>query len=269
MQRLLSVIYLLISFFIASAIFCSVSSAENYFPFQPGEKMHFVLKYGVIPAGEATLEVREMNEMQGIEAYHFVLTARSNPFVDMFFKVRDRIDSYADAAMNHSLYYRKDQNEGKTRRDIRVNFDWDEKQSTYVNFDTEPKVISLLPRTFDPLAIFYYSRLLDLEKEKIFEHPVTDGEKNMMGVLRVIGRETISVPAGTYETLVLEPDLKKVDGVFFKDERAKIKIWLSDDERRLLVKMKSRVKVGSFVAELVTVEGHDESIKVSSLRNSE
>jgi hypothetical protein len=196
------------------------------------------------------------------------MTARSNSFVDIFFKVRDRIDSYADAGMNHSLYYKKDQKEGKTRRNIRVDFDWEENKSTYVNFDTEPKVISLMPRTFDPLAIFYYSRLLDFEKVKEFEHPLTDGEKNMIGIMRVIGEETINVPAGTYETLVLQPDLKNVEGVFSKDPKSRIKLWVTNDERRLLVQMKSKAKVGSFVAELVAVEGEN-SVKVSSLKSGE
>ena len=236
-------------------------------PFKPGEKMHFVLKYGAIPAGAATLEVHDLEEIKGVEAYHFVMTARSNSFIDIFFKVRDRIDSYTDVNMNHSLLYRKDQKEGKTRRKISVDFDWDKQESTYVNFDTEPKIIGLLPGSFDPLSVFYYSRLYDFQKKEEFERPVTDGEKNLMGFLRVLGRETISVPAGTFDTLVLEPDLKNVEGVFSKKQRAKIKLWVTDDERRLLVQMKSKAMVGSFVAELVSVEGHD-LLTISNLKKS-
>ena len=267
-MRLYYFIHLFVSFFIVSGIFSSVAATEIHLPFQPGEKMHFVLKYGAIPAGEATLEVHDMEEVQGVEAYHFVMTARSNSFIDIFFKVRDRIDSYADAGMNHSLYYKKDQKEGKTRRNIRVDFDWEENKSTYVNFDTEPKIISQIPGTFDPLAVFYYSRLLDFQKVGEFEHPVTDGEKNIMGILRVIGKERITVPAGTYDTLILEPDMQKVEGVFSKKQRAKTKLWVTNDEHRLLVMMKSKAKVGSFMAELVAVEGHD-SVKVSSLQRVE
>lgn len=244
------------------------AEAGGHHPFRPGEKLHFVLKYGLVSAGSAALEVHDMTEIQGVRAYHFVMTARSNSFIDMFFKVRDRIDAYADADMQHSLYYKKDQKEGKTRRNIKVDFNWDKNESTYINFNTEPKVISLLPGTFDPLSVFYYSRLLDLEQDKPFEHPVTDGEKNLMGILRVIGRETISVPAGTFETLVLEPDLQNVEGVFLKKQRAKIKLWVTDDERRLLVQMKSKAIVGSFVAELVAAEGHD-ALNVSSLQEDD
>jgi hypothetical protein len=266
MKKLIPVIFLF--FAVLQIIFIvNPADAEESHPFRPGEKLHYVLKYGIIPAGSATLEVHDMDKIDDVKAYHFVLTARSNSFIDLFFKVRDRIDSYADADMNHSLYYRKDQKEGKTRRDIKVTFDWDKNKSTYINFNTEPKIIDLLPGTFDPLSVFYYSRLLDLNEKEEFEHPVTDGEKNLMGVLRIIGRETIKVPAGKYETVVLEPDLKNVEGVFSKKQRAKIKLWVTNDERRLLVQMESEAIVGSFVAELVTVEGLDFE-KVSSLENN-
>jgi hypothetical protein len=234
-------------------------------PFGPGEKMHFVLKYGVIPAGEATLEVRAVEKINGVDAYHFIVTARSNSFIDMFFKVRDRVDSYADLGMNHSLYYRKKQHEGNTIRDITVNFDWGENKSTYVNLNTEPKIIDLMPGSFDPLSVFYFSRLLDLNTKSEFVRPVTDGEKNLIGNLRVSGSENISVEAGTFKTLVLEPEMQDVEGIFAKEKRAKIKLWVTDDERRLLVKMSSKAMVGSFVAELASFEGHD-AMRVSKLK---
>jgi len=267
MQRLVGIIFIFLTVVNISALF-NPAIAEEQRPFQPGEKLHYVLKYGAISAGTATLEVHDMEEIQGVEAYHFVMTARSNSFIDIFFKVRDRIDSYADADMNHSLYYKKDQKEGKTRRNIRVDFDWEKNESTYINLDNEPKIISLMPGSFDPLSVFYYSRLLDIQALNEFEHPVTDGEKNLMGILRVIGRETIKVPAGSFETLVLEPDLQDVEGVFAKKQKSKIKLWVTNDEHRLLVQMKSKAIVGSFVAELVAVEGQH-SVKVSGLKKDE
>jgi len=266
MSRLVYTIFFIC--FMPLTFWVSQAGAEEHHPFQPGEKMHFVLKYGVIPAGTATLEVHDMDEIKDQEAYHFVLTARSNAFIDIFFKVRDRIDSYADVEMNHSLYYRKDQEEGKTRRNIKVDFDWDKKESTYVNFDKDRKIISLLPGTFDPLSVFYYSRLFDFEKNREFKHPVTDGQKSLIGILRVVGKETVDVPAGRFETLVLEPDLKNLENVFSKKQRAKIRIWVTNDERRLLVQMESEAIVGSFVAELVAVEGNKFE-KISSLKSTQ
>lgn len=236
------------------------SASETYIPFQPGEKFTFILKWGAVPAGEASLEVKELDNIMGVDAYHFVLKARSNAFFDFFFKVRDHIDSYTDTEMNHSLYYKKDQLEGKTQRNIRVHFDWENNEAEYNFIYRKRKKISLLPGTFDPLAIFYYSRTLDMRDRNEFERPVTDGSKNMLGKLRIKGREKITVAAGTFETLLLEPDLQGVDGVFSKKKGAKILIWVTDDDSKLPIKLKSKAKVGSFVAELVAIQGSEEML---------
>lgn len=236
------------------------SASETYIPFHPGEKLIFKLKWGVIPAGEASLEVKDLDNFKGVEAYHFVLKARSNSFFDVFFKVRDHIVSYTDIDMNHSLYYQKDQLEGKTKRNIRVHFDWEQNEAEYNFINKKSKTISLMPGTFDPLAIFYYSRTLDLREKDAFQRPVTDGSRNVLGKLKIIGREKITVDAGTFDTLLLEPDLQRVDGVFAKKERAKIFVWVTDDERKLPIKLKSKAKVGSFVAELVAIRDPEDML---------
>jgi hypothetical protein len=232
-----------------------LQAKETNIPFQPGEKLTFKLKWGAIPAGEASLEVKELDNIKGVEAFRFVLKARSNSFFDVFFKVRDHIVSYADTGMNHSLYYKKDQLEGKTKRNIRVHFNWEKNEAEYNFINKKSKTINLMPGTFDPLAVFYYSRTLDLRAKDEFQRPVTDGSKNMLGKLKIKGRERVSVDAGTFDTLLLEPDLQRVEGVFKKKERAKILVWVTDDERKLPIKLKSKAKVGSFVAELVSIHG--------------
>lgn len=237
-----------------------LQATERHIPFQPGEKLTFKLKWGAIPAGEASLEVKELDNIKGVEAFRFVLKARSNSFFDVFFKVRDHVVSYTDTGMNHSLYYKKDQLEGKTKRNIRVHFDWEKSEAEYNFINKKTKTINLMPGTFDPLAVFYYSRTLDLRAKDEFQRPVTDGSKNMLGKLKIKGREQVSVDAGTFDTLLLEPDLQRVEGVFKKKERAKIFVWVTDDERKLPIKLKSKAKVGSFVAELVSIQGPEDML---------
>ena len=53
-------------------------------PFKPGERLTYVLKWGVVPAGEAVLAVLPLSAVDGVPAYHFHLTATSNAFVDLF-----------------------------------------------------------------------------------------------------------------------------------------------------------------------------------------
>jgi hypothetical protein len=233
----------------------SVQAEDRNLPFHSGERLTYVLKWEFIPAGEAVLEVLPIDTVNGVKSNHFLLTATSNSFVDIFYKVRDRIDAFADLNMTHSTLYKKNQKEGRTRRDIVVTFDWEKNRAQYSNFNKEREPIDLLPGSFDPLSAFFYTRLFDLKEKLVIERPITDGKKCVIGKAAVIKRETIKLASGTYDTYLMEPDIEHIGGVFEKSKNAKIQLWITADQRRIIVKAKSKVVVGSFTGELVSAEG--------------
>ncbi len=230
-----------------------VLADSTVLPFRPGEKLTFELKWTLVPAGQATLEVKPIKQVDGKDTYHFRMTARSNRFVDAFYKVRDRIDGYTDMAITRSVFYAKKQREGKTKKNVVVRFDWDSQTAQYTEFLKRAKKdpVALLPGAFDPLSIFYYTRKQSFEVGQEMQRPVTDGKKCVVGKAKILRRETITVPAGKFDTFLMVPDLQHVGGVFKKSKNAKIELWVSADERRLPVKLKSEVIVGSFTGELI------------------
>jgi hypothetical protein len=218
--------------------------------FEPGEKLTFLLRWEFIPAGEATLSVEPITEIDGQQAFHFVMTARTNSFLDLIYKVRDRIDSYTDLEMTRSLHFSKNQREGGTKRKILVEFDWENNKAQYIRKGGDTPPVDLLPGSFDPLGIFYFIRFSDLNDLSSIERPVTDGKKCVIGIGNILRRETITVPAGTYETLLIEPNLRDVGGVFEKSDDSNILLWVTADNRHIPVKIQSKVSVGSFTGEL-------------------
>jgi len=231
-------------------------AAVNHLPFSSGEKLTFQVRWSFIPAGKVVLEILPVETVESFRAYHFVMTARTYPLVDVFYKVRDRIDSYTDTQMTGSLLYRE-QSTGRRPKDVAVTFNWKKGEVQYSNFGEKRAPIPLLPGSFDPLSIFYAFRLCDLGKNTQLEAPVSDGKKCVVGKATVIKRETVFLVSGVYDTYLVEPDLKHIGGVFEKSPDAKMKIWVTADERRIPVMIKSKVKVGSFVAELMP-PGHDD-----------
>ncbi len=219
-------------------------------PFRSGEKLSYDLYWEFVHAGSAELEVSAVEEFQGSSAYRFVLTVQTNSVIDRFYKVRDRLESYTDRPMRRSLQYLKKQQEGRHRRDIVVSFNWDRSQAEYSNFGKKQRPVAIVDGTFDPLSILYAYRLMPLKEHAVVEVPVSDGKKSVMGKVRVTGREKIRVKDQDYSTFVLEPDLKDLGGVFRKSKGARVRIWVTDDERRVPVKLTSKVAVGYFVAEL-------------------
>ncbi len=226
-------------------------------PFEPGEKLTFNLRWGVFSAGTAVLEVHPMKDIDGEEVHHFSLTVRTNAFVDRIYKVRDRIDAYAGGAMEGSTLYKKKQREGRHERDIVVTFDREGGYAQYSNFGKEDEPIEIEPRTFDPLSVFYAFRMMPIEENSRVELYVSDGRTLQLGEGRVGGRETVRVPAGEFDAVLVEPDMRDVGGVFEESDDATLRIWISDDERRIPVRLSSKVAVGSFYADLIEIDGEN------------
>ena len=244
--------FILITFITTLGFAETTNEGEGSFPFKPGEKLTFQIEWCFIPAGEAVLEVLPTETINGVKSYHFVMSVKTNSFADAFYKVRDRIDAYADVEMNHTILYKKRQREGETKRDVIVNFDWEKREAQYSISREKRKPISILPGTFDPLTVFYAFRLHNLKKDIELQIPVSDGKKCVIGKARVIRRERIEVPIGIYDTYLVEPDLEHIGGVFRKSKDAKLQIWVTADNRRIPLRVKSKVVVGSFVAELIS-----------------
>lgn len=222
-------------------------------PFHKGERLSYQVLWSFIPAARVSLEVVSDEAAVKGAAYHFVMNAKTLPVVDLIYKYQERIDSYVAADLQHSLLYKKLKG-GSHPRDVAVHFDWDTGVARYVNFGKAIDPIPIQPSTLDPLAAFYYIRAQGLTDQIDLERWVTDGKKLSKGRARFVGKEALSIRGKTYQTIKVEPDLRDVKGVFEKSPGATMFIWLTDDERKLLVKLKSKVVVGSFVAELIEEE---------------
>ncbi|WP_461209036.1 DUF3108 domain-containing protein [Desulfocurvus sp. DL9XJH121] len=224
-------------------------------PFCPGETLTYSLRWQAIPAGEAVLRVLPPEDLDGVPAQHFRLTATSNAFVDAFYKVRDVVDAYTDRNVERSLLYVKRQREGSYHRDITVNFLWDKGRAQYSNLVNGPKEpIVILPGTMDPLSVFYAFRAMPVAEGVRVMRPVSDGVKCVIGEAAVLSRQEIEVPAGRFDTFLVEPDLAHVGGVFKKSKDAKLRVWVTADERHIPVKVASKVVVGHFYALLVGLD---------------
>jgi len=242
----------LIFFSIISCLPAQTPAAERI-PFHTGEKMVFQVRWAFIVAGEAVIEVLPVETFNGEDSYHFVFTARTSPFVDIFYKVRDRVDSYADINMNHSLYYKK-KHQGHSHEEASVEFDWEKEEAQYSEGGKAREPVSIMPGTFDPLSVFYAFRIHAVNNQFEIGIPVTDGKKCIMGKASVIRRERIKVAGISYDTFMVEPEIEHIGGVFEKSEDARLQIWVTADDRCIPVRIKSKVTVGSFVADLVSFE---------------
>ena len=257
-------IVMLLTCLTEAALDSSLDAAEKKIPFYPGERLTFQVKWVVIPAAEAVLEIMPLDRIDGVSSFHFSMTARTYEAIDIVYKVRDRMDAYVDEGMTRSLLY-KQQRDGKRKKAVTVTFNWEKQEAQYSNFEEKNQPIPILPGSFDPLSVFYAFRLMPIKEGIELQAPVTDGKKCVIGKAKVIRRETIQVRGVSYDTFLVEPSLEHIGGVFEKSKNAKLLVWVTADEACIPVRVKSEVMVGSFVAELVSVQGRPPIQTLSSL----
>ena len=207
-------------------------------PIRPGEYLRYTVQYGVIKAGRAYLEVPEIKEFNGREVYTLVARAESNSFFSAMYKVRNRIESYWDKDGLYSWRYSENRREGGYKAKNEIVFDYGEHEAKYADGRKFP----IPAQVQDALSSFYYTRTqpLPIGGSIVFDYHAS--RKSQPLEVRVIGRERIKVPAGTFDCIAIEPILKA--GGIFKN-KGRLVIWITNDERRIPVLMRSKVMIGS------------------------
>jgi hypothetical protein len=230
----------------------SASAMDIKVPFYPGEKLTYEGRWGLIPAGDVTLEVLPKEIINGVETYHFAMTTRTNAVVDLLYKIRERQDSYVDTDMTHSVLY-KIRTESKHPRDVVINFNWEKLEATYVNFGIASPTIHILPGTFDPLALFFILRLQDLNKNAVIEIPITDGKTNFRVKATVGEKAVIEIKGKKYNSIEVTPDMERLENIVKKSDNPQLRVWFSADEKKIPLKIQSKVGIVSFIFEFVAM----------------
>lgn len=231
--------------FVYALLLCLTLSAS-------GEVLTYDLRWGMVSAGEVTLK-RDKDAPSNTLAYQ--LNIETDGFVDTLYSVRTHVQAVVDADSHACVRYEKRQREGSYHRDVTILFDRVHKKLLGTN--NEHRFEQPLPEglLLDPLAALYYFRTLpSLEVGAEYIIPITDGEFVEACTVSILALESVKTEAGVFECYKIEPKLGKVNGFFRKRKGASLHIWLSADERRLPVQIKSKAPVGSFRAKLVTAQ---------------
>lgn len=224
--------------------------------FTYGEKLKFRVYYhsfltGKVDAGIATLEVKTSHrKFSGREVYHIVGIGKSNRTFDLFYKVRDRYESYIDtkSIMPH-LFIRRTQEGGYTKDDD-VYFDHQNLIAQSLK-----KITKITPYIQDIISASFYARTLDATNLEIGENISVNfflDDSSYVSVIQFVGREIIETETGTYKCLAFKPMV--VTGEVFSNPYP-MTLWVTDDKNKMPVLAKSEVIVGSVKMELVKFSG--------------
>lgn len=204
-------------------------------PFSIGERLEYDVKFGFLKVGSGRMEVLGMEPVRGRDAWHTSFTVKGGTF---FYKVDDRMESWIDIETFASLRYVQELHEGKRDRERRFEIYPD--RLVYTENDGPEQ-----PTTRDPLddaSFLYFIRTVPLSVGQTYDFPrYFKPDRNPVRV-RVLRKESVKVPAGRFDAVVIQPIIK-AKGIFSEDGRAEI--WLSDDDRHMMLQLKSNLSFGS------------------------
>jgi hypothetical protein len=216
--------------------------------FGVGERLVFSVGWEFINAGTAVMEIPDIVRVDGHRCYHLVSSAKSNSVFSVFFKVDDKVESFMDVHGLYSLRYDKHLSEGKFRSEVSMVFDQEKHLAIY---DAGKDTFHVADYAQDVLSAFYFVRTQELTVgQSLFVENHTD-KKNYPLEVKVLRRERVKVAAGEFQCLVVEPILQTA-GIF--EQKGTLTVWLTDDEVKMPVLMKSKVVIGSIVTELTSYQ---------------
>jgi hypothetical protein len=212
-----------------------IAAMDSTFPFGVGERLVYEVKFGPLRVGEGSMEVLDIENIRGRDAWHTRFRVRGGI---PLYRVDDVLESWIDTARFHSLRFVQDFDEGGKTRERRFEI-YPEREIFQEGDREEEKSVG------DPLddgAFLYYVRTVPLVVGQTYEfNRYFRPDRNPVTV-KVLRRERITVPAGTYDAVVIQPIIK-TRGIF--SEQGEAQVWLSDDQHRIMVQMRSKTKIGS------------------------
>jgi Protein of unknown function (DUF3108) len=239
---------------IAAAALLMVASATSAadHTFRAGERLAFRITYFHLLAGRASLRVEAAGEGEGV-TLRFLEEARSEGFFAWLFHFR--VDDHAvaewDPDTGCSWGIEKHLREGRATRDQVVRFDPEAGVATVHDPKIEATRFEVEPCVLDVLSALYVARLRGVSEAAPLYLPVFDNGKHYRLGVRFVRRDVLDLPAPLgrrVATIVVEPQLLEGTGLFVK--KGRLQLWLTDDARRIPVRMRSKVPVGSVSADL-------------------
>ncbi len=220
------------------------------FSFPVKETLSFDVDWRVFTAGTAVFHLEQQGTQEKVTA-----TADTVGAVNMLFPVVDKFQAGLDTRTGCSTGFSKQLQEGLRKVNSDLSFDYNAgKQTQY-----EKNMVKGMSKTLtaaipacvtDSLSAIFYAASQPLIVGQSVRYPLADSMRTVTVVMKVEGKEEIKTPAGTFQTIRVQPTAE--EGIV--KNRGNIWIWYTDDARHIPVQMRARLFFGTITFHLKSIE---------------
>ena len=208
----------------------SFAGAAESLPFRVGEKLGYRIFWGPILVGEASLEVRGIEPVDGHDCYHLIANAQTVGLGRLMYKLDSATESWLDVAGLFSRRFQQDRREGRSHKQSVTEFDYTRNEAVTRNLITGKQQRQAIDKPVqDIVSSLYYMRTQPLALDRASTFTLNASDKNWTVTCRPDRRQSIEVrPIGEVQALRIEPapTLK-----FVASNKGRMWLWVSDDKR--------------------------------------
>jgi uncharacterized protein DUF3108 len=211
-------------------------------PFAVGEKLSYTAKLGMLTLGSGSLEVASIDTVRGVESYRLRFRLQGKT---MFYSLDDVLESWIGTSDLNSRRFVQDfvENDKTTKRQYEIYPD-----SGFYREHGRDTTRATPAAPLDDAAFFYFVRLTPLEVGKKYTYDRYFRKDKNPVTIEVLKREKMELPDGSkVQCLILHPTID-TKGLFSK--RSETRIWLTDDDRRLPVQIRTKFPFGTITLRL-------------------
>jgi hypothetical protein len=220
--------------------------SERAVPFKVGETLTYDVSWSsYLTAGTATVTVKEKKPSFDSTAYYIVAEGRPTPLVSklysLYYKADTLLDVYTLLPQRGSVY----SEEGSRHRFKVSRFDHTA-HKVFFEYESAGKAtdtFAVPPYVQDALSAVYVLRVVHLESGARVTMPVTDNGTNYRIQVDAGAPERLKTPFTEASAWKLRLAISDAAG---KPQGRNIALWMSDDARRLPMKVQAELPVGSF-----------------------
>jgi len=220
------------------------------FAFPTHQVLTFTVDWRVFTAGTAVFHIDQQGTQEKITA-----TADSIGAVNMLFPVIDRFQAGFDTTTGCSTGFSKQLSEGLRKVTSDLTFNYAAGKQTQVEKNlvkgTSKQLTASIPACVtDSLSAIFYAASQRMVVGQTIKYPLADSMRTVTVTMKVEGKEEIKTPAGTFQTIKVEPTAE--EGIV--KNRGSIWIWYSDDPRHIPVQIRARLFWGTITFHLQSME---------------
>lgn len=228
-------------------------------PFLVGEEVIHNVHYFKVSAGELKLKVEPFSMVNDRKSYSFAIEIKTSSVFNAFYSVQDRVETFVDFEDLVPRVFQLHVKESGQLREAKMLFNtenntakfWEKKVTKADGEEEKRDEWEILPFTQNVYSAIFYMRNFKWETGKEYAFRVANDKENLIFSGKALRREVLDTKLGPMKAIVIQPNIH-LSGKFkpIGDNF----IWISDDDRRYILRIESKIKIGTLVSEVISIK---------------